>query len=250
VLHNVVLNAKQAMPQGGTIHVRAENVALEADSPLPLPAGQYVKIALDDQGHGIAQEHLEKIFDPYFTTKETGNGLGLASAYAIVTKHGGYITATSTLGVGTTFLLYLPAADAAPVTVRSVEMHACLGTGKLLLMDDEGTVRVLARQILTLLGYDVVEACDGHEALHLYTTAQAAGEPFAAVLLDLTIPGGIGGCETLERLRVLDPHVRAIVTSGYADDPVITNFRRYGFAAALTKPYTIAALSEVLHKVL
>jgi CheY-like chemotaxis protein len=236
------------MPQGGTIRVQAENIVLGAESSLPLPAGNYIKITLTDQGHGIPADHLARIFDPYFTTKESGSGLGLAAAYAIVTKHGGTITVASTVGIGTTLAFYLPASEPPMASAPTALARPHLGKGKVLLVEDDEALRELARQMLTLLGYEVVSACDGSEALALYTNARAAGQPFTVVLLDLTMPGGMGSPETIVYLRALDPHVRAIVMSGYAQDPVLANFRQYGFHGALVKPYTLAALSDVVRR--
>jgi len=250
VIHNVVLNAMQAMPGGGTVQVRAENVVLAAGVPFPLPEGQYVKITVQDSGCGIPKEVLANIFDPYFTTKPEGSGLGLTTAYAIVIKHEGYITLASEVGVGTTVVIYLPASQK---TIMSAQPHASVllrGSGRILVMDDEEMIRNMLRQLLEGLGYTVACVQDGTEAVAAYQRAQAAGQPFAVMILDYTIPGGMGGLETLARLRAIDPQVTALISSGYANNPVIADWAYYGFSGVVAKPYTIAQLQEALHNVL
>jgi signal transduction histidine kinase len=250
VIHNVVLNAMQAMPGGGTVQVRAENVVLAADVPFPLPEGRYVKITVQDSGCGIPKEVLTNIFDPYFTTKPEGSGLGLATAYAIVIKHEGYITIASVVGVGTTVVIYLPASQKAAVSAQPHSPVPLSGSGRILVVDDEGMIRNLLRQLLESLGYTVECVQDGTEAVTAYQHAQAVGQSFAAVILDYTIPGGMGGLETLNCLRALDPQVKALISSGYANNPVMADWAYYGFSGVVAKPYTIAQLQEALHNVL
>ena len=250
VIHNVVLNAMQAMPGGGTVQVRAENVALAAGVPFPLPEGQYVKITVQDPGCGIPKEVLANIFDPYFTTKPEGNGLGLTTAYAIVIKHEGYITIASEVGVGTTVVIYLPASQKAMVSAQTHSSVLLSGSGRILVMDDEEMIRNVLRQLLESLGYTVECVQDGTEAVAAYQRAQAVGQPFAVVILDYTIPGGMGGLETLARLRAIDPQVTALISSGYANNPVMADWAYYGFSGVVAKPYTIAQLQEALHHVL
>jgi len=250
VINNLIINADQAMPDGGIIHVRAENVILGADQGLPLPAGSYVKISIEDQGTGIAEKHLPKIFDPYFTTKQKGSGLGLATAYSIIRKHEGYIAAESELGVGTTFTIYLPASEKEPPRVKQQEERPLNGHGKVLVMDDEDIIRDVTGQILRHLGYKVEFARDGAEAVKLYRKAQEGGEPFDVVIMDLTVPGGMGGKEALERLLEIDPQVKAIVSSGYSTDPIMAEFRRNGFQGCVAKPYKLQDLSQILQSVL
>ena len=250
VIHNVVLNAMQAMPGGGTVQVRAENVALAAGVPFPLPEGQYVKITVQDPGCGIPKEVLANIFDPYFTTKPEGNGLGLTTAYAIVIKHEGYITIASEVGVGTTVVIYLPASQKAMVSAQTHSPVLLNGSGRILVMDDEEMIRKVLRQLLESLGYTVECVQDGTEAVAAYQRAQAVGQPFAVVILDYTIPGGMGGLETLARLRAIDPQVTALISSGYANNPVMADWAYYGFSGVVAKPYTIAQLQEALHHVL
>jgi signal transduction histidine kinase len=250
VVHNVVLNAMQAMPGGGTVQVRAENVVLAAGVPFPLPEGQYVKITVQDSGCGIPEEVLANIFDPYFTTKPEGSGLGLTTAYAIVIKHEGYITIASEVGVGTTVVIYLPASQKAMVSAQPHSPVLLSGSGRILVMDDEEMIRNVLRELLESLGCTVECVQDGTEAVAAYQRAQAAGQPFAVVILDYTIPGSIGGLETLARLRAIDPQVTALISSGYANNPVMADWAYYGFSGVVAKPYTIAQLQEALHNVL
>jgi signal transduction histidine kinase/CheY-like chemotaxis protein len=250
VIHNIVLNAMQAMPGGGTVQVLAENVVLAAGVPFPLPEGRYVKITVQDSGRGIPKEVLSNIFDPYFTTKAEGSGLGLTTAYAIVIKHEGYITIASEVDGGTTVVIYLPASQKATVSAQTHASIPLRGSGRLLIMDDEAIVRNVLRQLLESLGYTVECVQDGTEAVAAYQRAQAAGQPFAVVILDYTIPGGMGGLEALARLRALDPQVIALISSGYANNPVVADWAYYGFSGVVAKPYTIAQLQEALHHVL
>lgn len=256
-LKNLINNAVESMPDGGTIDVRAENFNITAKRDLPLPEGKYVKILIRDQGIGIPEEHLSQIFDPYFSTKETGEqkgmGLGLATTYSIINRHDGHITVESEVGVGTTFTLYLPAheKDVKELELKEISMpeKPATRTGRILLMDDEEMIRNLGKQILSKFGYDAELAKDGVEAIELYKNAIDSGKPFEAVILDLTIKEGMGGVDTIKKLKEMDPQVRAIVSSGYSNDPVMTDFRKYGFIGALAKPYTIKDLSDTLSKV-
>jgi CheY-like chemotaxis protein len=216
-----------------------------------LKPGDYIKISVMDQGIGIPEDNLKKIFDPYFTTKDTGIGLGLATCYSIMKHHDGHITVESTPGAGATFSLYLPASSeqnvpVAPDTDR-VPLH---GTGRILVMDDEDIIRDVLQRSLTYLGYVVVSSRDGNETVTLYEQALKSGQPFDAVIMDLTIPGGMGGKAAMIKLREIDPRVKAIVSSGYSDDPIMASFRDYGFCGVVSKPYTLKALSETVHSVI
>ena len=248
VIHNLIINADHAMPHGGTVLVRGENVQLPDGNSLP--GGRYVRITVRDQGMGIPEEHLGKIFDPYFTTKQRGSGLGLATSYAIIRNHGGSIAVESALGKGTTFDLYLPASSAReePGKVESAQLQH--GTGNILIMDDEEAVRETAASVLRRLGYTVSFAEEGRRAVELYREAREAGAPFDLVIMDLTIPGGMGGREALTLLREMDPDVRAIVSSGYSNDPVMANYAEYGFAGVVCKPFRIRDLGLAVHQVL
>jgi PAS domain S-box-containing protein len=250
VIQNLVINAIQAMPTGGAVTIRAENLTLKEDQGVPLPPGRYVKIKIRDQGIGIPADYLPKIFDPYFSTKQKGSGLGLATAYSIITNHNGYMTVESSLGKGTTFSLYLPSTakkvKAAPPKSASLLQQ---GKGRVLVMDDDAGVRQVAGKILSHLGYEAEFAVDGNEAIDKYQVAQKSGRPFDLVIMDLTIPGGMGGKEALQALRRLDPRTRAIVSSGYADDPIMTHYRDYGFCGVIKKPYKVDTFSHVLQEV-
>ena len=244
-LHNILLNARQAMPEGGTIEVRAENVECDADS-LPLHSGRYVMISVRDHGRGIAAEALPHIFDPYFTTKQGGHGLGLATVQATIAKHDGHVAVQSTLGVGTTFSVYLPARAAAQTTEAVTDQQLRIDSGRILVMDDEEAVRMVLTNALKRLGYKVECAKDGAEAIELFQRGKDSGRGFHAVLLDLTIPRGMGGEQAATRLREIDSSAKLIVSSGDSNTPVVSEFRKYGFDGALPKPWTIAQVSEVL----
>jgi PAS domain S-box-containing protein len=250
VINNLIINAIQAMPQGGTLWIAAENITAGTETTLPLPQKNYVKITLKDTGIGIPADFLPKIFEPYFTTKEKGSGLGLATSYSIIKKHDGFIDVESTPYVGTTFSIYLPALEAKiiPKAVRPEKIFN--GKGRILLMDDEATIRHTTKRILTYLGYKTVIAKDGAEVLDLYTIAKKAGNPFDAVIMDLTVPGGGGGKETMSKLKKIDPKVKAILSSGYANDLALTNYQRYGFKGVMIKPYNMEELSATLHQVI
>jgi PAS domain S-box-containing protein len=250
VSHNLVINAIQAMPTGGVITVQGENLVVEAGSDLPLDPGKYVKISIQDQGLGIPAEYLPRIFDPYFTTKQMGSGLGLATAYSIIKAHQGHIAVESTLGKGTIFQVYLPAAEQKIIEQTKVDKELIKGDAKILVMDDEEMVQEIIGKMLGHLGYQAIFAGDGEEAIELFTRAQQSGTAFDAVILDLTVPGGMGGKAAMEKLRQIDPQVNAIVSSGYSDDPVMAEFARYGFSGVIAKPYRITELSKVLNKVL
>lgn len=246
VTQNLVINACQAMPEGGVIEISASNVRLRPEELPRLAAGDYVRIAVRDHGFGISPEHLDLIFDPYFSSKPTGSGLGLAIAYSIIKNHDGLITVDSRVGQGSTFSIYLPANDKAASAQEEEQAATWHGKGRILVMDDEELILVLAVEMLSILGYEGVTARDGAEAIRLYVEAKAANNPFDALIMDLTIQGGMGGKEAIERLRAIDPEVKAVVSSGYANDPIMANYRSHGFSAVVPKPYMVSDMSQAL----
>ncbi|MBI1747472.1 MAG: PAS domain S-box protein [Acidobacteria bacterium] len=249
-IHNLAINAQQAMPDGGTIHVHASNITLSTSEGLPLSPGNYVKISIADEGVGIRREHLSRLFDPYFTTKQKGSGLGLASTYSIIKNHEGHITVASDLGVGTTFNIYLPA-SLTEIPYKPVEDKPMpAGKGTILVVDDEASVRNILGGLLRFLGYEAMFATDGEEAIHQYQAARNSGHTITALIMDLTIPGGMGGKEALQRLLKIDPSVKAIVSSGYSNDPIMAEYRRHGFSGVIVKPYQAEELQAVLHRIL
>ncbi|MBI3565096.1 MAG: PAS domain-containing protein [Elusimicrobia bacterium] len=246
VVSNLVINAVQAMPDGGTIIIGLCNEDAPADG-----AGPCLRLTVSDGGPGIAPDHLDRIFDPYFTTKEKGTGLGLTTCYAIVAKHDGRITVASRPGEGATFTIRLPALPGrAPDEAADRLGLVWRGSGRILAMDDDPLVLGFLARMLPMLGFAVALARDGAEAVARFRAARDSGAPFDAVILDLTVPGGMGGRDALKELRRLDPRVRAIVSSGYSSDPVLAEFKKHGFRAALPKPYSAQQLSQVLHDLL
>ncbi len=250
VINNLIINASQAMPEGGIIKARAENIVVDAEQGLPLKEGKYINISIEDRGIGIPEEHLQKIFDPYFTSKQKGSGLGLATAYSIVKRHDGCIQVKSELGVGSTFSIYLPASSKEVLIEKALRERIPTGKGKILLMDDEEPVREVGGEMLEGLGYEVEFTKDGAEAIELYKKAKESAQPFDAIIMDLTIPGRMGGKKAVEKLIEIDPEVKAIVSSGYSTDPIMADFRKYGFSGVIAKPYELNELGEALHKVI
>lgn len=246
VVNNLLLNAKEAMPAGGKVVVSGANVRLGNKEVGELPAGRYVVIAVTDEGAGMEAHLLPKIFDPYFSTKARGTGLGLTTTYSIVRRHGGHIAVTSQPGRGTTFKVFLPAALATTDEPHAPAPPLRDGTGRVLLMDDEQGVRTVGHALLTALGYDVTCAADGAEAIQHYRDALATGEVFACVIMDLTVPQGMGGAECLTQLKTIDANVCAIVSSGYATHPVMAEYAAHGFSGVLLKPYQLSELRETL----
>ncbi len=250
IIHNLVINSLQAMPEGGTITLLCENVLIGQDDLLALKEGEYVRISLEDRGVGIPAEHLSRVFDPFFTTKQKGSGLGLATSYSIIKKHDGAITVSSQLGTGTIFNVYLPASEKEAASA-SREMNVPVsGSGKILVMDDEEVIRRLAGSILDYLGYEVELAANGEEAIEKFQNARDSGEPYGLLIMDLTVPGAMGGRETMELLLRIDPGARAIVSSGYSNDPVLADYRKYGFSGVVKKPYSVAELSRIVYEVI
>ncbi len=249
VIQNIVLNANEAMAGSGTVQVSLANVDIAKDTIIGLPdGGQFVRIDIQDTGTGISDQNLSKIFDPYFTTKQKGSGLGLATSYSIIKNHGGMIEVKSEPNRGTTFVIYLPAAKGAEIEEATTTL-AAVGTrkGLVLLMDDEDMVRNVAKEMIAALGHEVEGAEDGKRAIELFTRARETGRPFDLIILDLTVKGGMGGEEAIKKIREIDSQVKAVVSSGYADSPVVADYRAYGFSAFLNKPYKVEALQNCLN---
>ncbi len=256
VIHNLVVNARQAMPAGGTIELLAKNMALietqALGRSLPIKEGDYVRISVADHGGGIPAEHLDNIFDPFFISRQKGNGLGLATAFSIARQHGGHLSVESKPGSGSTFYLYLPAFTQTTAP-RQDKKEAMKATGKvrILVMDDEKAERKVAGRMLKHLGHDDVEfASDGAEAVRLYKAAMESGNPFSVAILDLTVPAGMGGDVAISKLLKIDPGAKAIVSSGYADESAVVSYSNYGFSGVVAKPYTTEELGKVLPNVM
>jgi signal transduction histidine kinase/ActR/RegA family two-component response regulator len=254
VIRNIVQNAREMMPQGGVVTLQAGNVVLALQQEPTLPAGDYAHIRITDQGGGMSKEVLAKIFDPYFSTKQRGDqrgmGLGLTICHSIIQKHGGSIRAESEPGAGTTFHLWLPACHGMipaelTATPQVLTMH-----GKILLMDDEEILRKSIGAALEMMGNEVTLAKEGRQAVEFYRQAQELGRPFDVVFLDLTVRQGMGGQEALEALLKLDPEVKTVVMSGYANDPMVLQYAAHGFKSAIAKPFAFGALQRVLATVL
>ncbi len=274
VIQNIIINANESMNGKGTIKVYGQNFTILEKDNLPVRNGKYVKISITDPGVGIPEKNLTKIFDPYFSTKEMGTqkgmGLGLSICNSIVEKHGGLITVESESGTGTTFHIYLPSISAKskePGAKRDLAEYQSTPTNRdfrsastiinhqssiqrVLLMDDEKMIRDFSIIVLKRLGYEAEVSIDGAEAIELYKKAKESGEPFDVVILDLTNQFGMGGKEAIQELIEIDPDVKGIVSTGYSNDPVITNFKKYGFCGTLTKPYTLNELSKILSDVM
>ena len=250
VVNALLLNAREAMPHGGTVRIAAHNVLLEEKAGTPLPAGRYIKVMIADRGEGIPKDLATKIFDPYFTNKPTGSGLGLSISYSIVKKHGGILQLENSSREGSTFSFYLPVTDrdATPLEPPVSERAFNFNHQKVLVMDDEAAIRDLTSQLLGTLGYEVTVVPDGLEAVKVYERAMRKGENFQAVILDATVRGGMGGLATIERLRGVDANVNAIICSGYSDEAALSQFLAYGFRSALPKPFTRRELADALQR--
>jgi PAS domain S-box-containing protein len=254
VFSNLCFNAIQAMPKGGNLYIKLENAEVGSESGLGLAPGKYLRFTVRDEGVGIEKQNLGKIFDPYFTTKSSGTGLGLSTVYSVITKHGGTIKVDSRIGVGTTFVFYLPASDMKAESTRDsghIAMPPTPGQpARILLMDDEEMILLIAKTVLQKSGYEVETAVDGRQAVDIYKKALGEGKPIDCLIMDLTIPGGVGGAETMRELLKLDPSVKAIVSSGYADDPVMASYTAYGFRDVLVKPFKVQSLRDAVLRVL
>ena len=245
---NIILNACQAMPDGGRINIKTENVSFSAETADPLTPGKYIKITVKDQGIGISEKNLSKIFDPYFSTKQQGSGLGLAATYSIISRHGGIITVRSKIDYGTTMTLFLPAC-AGEYKRNQDEVPDHQGEGNILVMDDHEQILKMSEIMFNQMGYTTTCARDGAQAVDLYRRSFESGQPFDLVILDLTVPGGMGGEAAIAELLKINPEIKAIVSSGYSNDPVMADCKAYGFCGVLPKPYTIEQVAEILNKV-
>jgi nitrogen-specific signal transduction histidine kinase/CheY-like chemotaxis protein len=250
VINALIINAREAMPNGGCLDISAENVQIDEKDGLPLERGRYIKVSIADHGPGVPIDVVQKIFDPYFTTKPSSTGLGLAISYSIIRKHGGLLELENNSQAGATFAFYLPAATAKVVhdPLHASEATSHFNEKRILVMDDESAIRELTSQLLETMGYQVTAVPDGAEAIRLYERAMRKGENFLVVILDATVRGGLGGVETIERLRNIDPDVNAIICSGYSDEAALSQFLSYGFRGALPKPFTRRELADALQK--
>jgi PAS domain S-box-containing protein len=257
VIANLVVNADQAMPNGGTLHVSCNNFRYTSTTTPVVPdltPGDYIHLKIRDEGVGIPEKYLKRIFDPYFTTKPKGNGLGLATAYSIIKNHNGLMTVESEVHVGSTFNIYLPASvnqqHETPVEQVEAPVQPIQGTGRVLIVDDEEAIRALVDFTLSRLGYEVFQAATALEGVNMYREKLEAGERFDLVILDLTLPGGMGGKEALKKLIEIDPTVNAIVSSGYATDSTMSRYQDFGFRGVIAKPYEAAQLGRTVYEVI
>jgi len=250
VIQNIILNASQAMPEGGVISINCENYVYNGAMILPIAAGNYIKISLTDKGAGIPGDLLNKIYDPYFTTKHDGDGLGLAITHSIIMKHKGHIAVDSKLKQGTTVTIYLPASKQKKLDEQKFEGSLTDSTiKKILFMDDDKMVRTMAKEMLSHYGFEVFLAQDGQKAITLYKESLKSNDPIDLVIMDLTIPGGMGGEETIKKIKAVNPQAKAIVSSGYSNNTIMANYGEYGFSAAVSKPYKQEELIEVINHI-
>ncbi|MGI9535257.1 MAG: hybrid sensor histidine kinase/response regulator, partial [Thermodesulfobacteriota bacterium] len=250
VINNLAINSKQSMPQGGTIFVSAENKAKDEVEIPDIKEDNYVKISVTDQGCGITEEDIPKIFDPYFTTKEEGSGLGLATTYSVIKKHSGFIKVNSEIDKGTTFTIYLPALNKVITNNSKSDITEFKGEGRVLLMDDDYAIRDMLVNIIENLGFEVDSASSGEEALDIYQNTKDTGNQYKFVLLDITIPGGMGGKDTILKLRENEPDIKAIAISGYSKDPISTEYEDFGFNGFIAKPFKIKDFESLIQNVL
>ena len=251
VIQNIVINAKEAMPDGGRIEISCENYSNDFSKIISLPQGEYVKISIKDNGIGISDEHFKKIFDPYFSTKQQGSGLGLSLSYSIVAKHGGQILAESKPGEGAVFTFFVPAAKPKkPVEPKLPDSKKGKTQYTILLMDDEEALRKVAKNMLNRLGHHTICVADGEEAIKKYKQAKNNDTPIDLIIMDLTIPGGMGGKEAVKEILSIDPDAKVLVSSGYSNDPIMANYKAYGFSGAMSKPYELRELKKIVVQVL
>ena len=250
VFTNILINADQSMPDGGMIRISVDNCDLSEGTTLPLEAGRYLRVAVTDTGRGIPKKHLSRIFDPFFTTKNLGSGLGLATSFSVIHRHGGHIQVKSVVEEGTTFTVYLPASAEAPPVEVPRNLFETLERHRILVMDDEEFVREIIARMLEKLGQEAVTTENGAQALSAWKEAKESSQPFDLAIMDLTIPGAMGGVEAIHELLAMDPSARAVVSSGYSSSPVLSQFEEYGFVGRVSKPYSLKELYAVLKSVL
>lgn len=253
VIQNLVLNAQAAMPERGEIRISGVNVEVNSSGRPALLSDEksYIAITVADDGYGIDEEDLESIFDPYFSTKQGGSGLGLAITHSIITKHQGHIDVESRLGEGTSVTFYLPVSGKQVLSVPVAEVHGGKKMrAKILLMDDEEPVQKIASLMLGHLGHEVLLAASGEEAIEIFNEHRQTAHPVDVTIMDLTVPGAMGGKDAVQEILKIDPDARVIVSSGYSNDPVMANAERFGFQGAISKPFSIDQLNVILRKVL
>ncbi len=252
VIQNIVLNASDSMANGGIIRVTCENIADITKERVVLPENKYIRLTIADTGVGIPEESLDKVFDPYFSTKQNGSGLGLSICHSIIKKHGGTIAVRSLVDEGTEFILYLPASK----KVAKAEPQAgkvfiqADRTGTVMIMDDDAMVRDTAKQILELAGYTIIVVKNGKEAIEAYTLALKEEKLIDIIIMDLTIPGGMGGKAAVQEILKLNPRAKVVVASGYSNDPVMAHYKDYGFQASIAKPFQLTALHQLVSSIL
>ena len=256
VVSNIVINARQAMRAGGSVSISVENVEVKAKQVQHLAAGKYIRCSIRDEGTGISLATQKRIFEPYFTTKSMGSGLGLATAYSIIAKHGGTLEVQSQEGDGASFIFYLPITTHFSNVVpekESLELQTNANParklGGVLIMDDEVLICALLKKMLTLEGVHVETAENAKMAVTLYKQALAVKNPFACAILDLTITGGPGGAEVVQELRALDPELFAIASSGYTDSAIMSECRKHGFDTVIAKPYSRTEVLQLLGRI-
>jgi len=249
VISNLVINANQAMPNGGFISIKTTNIEHKAEDNIILPEGKYIKITIEDQGIGISKKHLDKIFDPFFTTKQTGSGLGLSTTFSIIKKHGGIIKAYSEIDKGSVFNIFLPASLKSVQKIKENNEIKHKGHGRILIMDDQESILMMIQRMLFKMGYETLFATNGAQAVELYSKEYQSGNKIDLVILDLTIPGGMGGTETITELLKIDSNVKAVVSSGYSENSIMSNYKDYGFCGVVPKPYTKDQIAELLNNI-